>query len=319
MAKAMRARRLLDAQTIHSEEQRISPQYLSLSPVKTSALPEGHPNIQSPNTDGPRCPFASMMIESPKQRQTPLSTSAPPSAPKSVPTPPDTEQHDGVSKCPIRMLDERPPEEIAEYFESHKHEIPRSHEICVKRYQSNEQSIRLLDAKYGNLVNMIQGLGVKHQPLLPTKEAQEGHVEKPVSNPSVEAWAGNVSLDKEDQELDQDGGADREGHFERDLREIRVGESPSRPWGIPVPDVETRPASHAKQPPVPGHPYSPQVEGSSTNAKLPPNLQSSPSRGLCKSTPAQMIFNGPVFFGYSAEQAAALMSQFAGTSPANQT
>ena len=319
MARAMRARRLLDARTTHREDDPIRPQYLSLSPRKASSLPEGHPDILSQNTDGPRCPFASMMAETPKHRQTALSNAAAPPAPKSVPTPPETEQHDGMSKCPIRMLDERPPEEIAEYFESHKHEIPRSHEICVKRYQSNEQSIRLLDAKYGNLVNMIQGLGMKHQPLLPTKEGPEGHVEKPVSNPSVEAWAGNVSLDKEEQELGQDGEADRQGHFDRDLREIRVGESPSRPWGIPVPDVETKPASHAKQSPAPEQPDRPRERHEQAKAKLTANIQSSPFKGPSNGTSAQMVFNGPVFFGYSAEQAAVLMSQFAGNSPTNQT
>ncbi|MDI1490037.1 MAG: hypothetical protein OHK93_001236 [Ramalina farinacea] len=254
------------------------------------------------------------MNESPKQRQTALSNAAAPSPPKSVPTPPETEQHDGVSKCPIRMLDERPPEEIAEYFESHKHEIPRSHEICVKRYQSNEQSIRLLDAKYGNLVNMIQGLGMKHQPLLPTKEAQEDHVERPVSNPSVEAWAGNVPLDKEDQELEQGGEAEREGHFDRDLREVRVGESPSRPWGIPVPDLET---SHAKQPPA--QPDLPREQHQQAKAKLPAKPKSSPSKESISGTLAQMVFNGPVFFGYPAEQAAVLMSQLAGNKSADPT
>ena len=316
MAKAMRAHRLLNAQTTQCEDHPIRPSYLSLSPVK---LPEGHPNIQAQNPDGPRCPFASMMNESPKQRQTALSNAAAPSAPKSVPTPPETEQHDGVSKCPIRMLDERPPEEIAEYFETHKHEIPRSHEICVKRYQSNEESIRLLDAKYGNLVNMIQGLGMKHQPLLPTKEGQEGHVEKPVSNPSVEAWAGNVPLDKEEQELEQDGEAERQGHFDRDLREVRVGESPSRPWGIPVPDAETKPASHAKQPPAPEQPDLSRAQHHQAKASLPANIPGSPSKEPFNGTPAQMVFNGPVFFGYSAGQAAVLMSQFAGNNSANQT
>ena len=36
--------------------------------------------------------------------------------------------------CPIRFLDQHSPVEAATYFENHKHEIPRSHEICVKRY-----------------------------------------------------------------------------------------------------------------------------------------------------------------------------------------
>ena len=148
----------------------------------------------------------------------------------------------GASKCPIRFLDQHSPEEVAKYFENHKHEIPRSHEICVKRYQTNEESIRQLDAKYGNLVSMIQGLGVKHQPMLTTKEeedivgADDGSLEK------VQKWASACS-DKLDPSSMHDEALDsssetRTGHFDRDLKEIRVGESPSRPWGIHVPYTE---------------------------------------------------------------------------------
>jgi len=39
------------------------------------------------------------------------------------------------------------------------------------------------------------------------------------------------SVDEGPQEEPESG---RTGRFERSLREIRVGESPSRPWGIPV-------------------------------------------------------------------------------------
>ena len=46
-----------------------------------------------------------------------------------------------VSRCPIRYLDKHSPEEIAEYVERHKHEIPRSHAICVKRYQRDPQNM----------------------------------------------------------------------------------------------------------------------------------------------------------------------------------
>lgn len=180
--------------------------------------------------------------------------------PDSLPTPPHTQEHvehmqapgrdsegtissspsttGSVSKCPIRMLDERSPEEIAEYFEHHKHEIPRSHEICVKRFQSNTESIRKLDAKYGNLVNMIQGLGMKHQPLLPAKGDEENFSEVDgKSIKKVENWADNVKEHPEEVDLhsallanpsDTDA---REGHFDRPLKEVRVGESPSRPWG----------------------------------------------------------------------------------------
>ena len=54
-----------------------------------------------------------------------------------------------------------------QYFEKHKHELPRSHEVCINRFQSNAQSIEELDRKYGDLVSMIQGLGQKHQDYLP--------------------------------------------------------------------------------------------------------------------------------------------------------
>jgi hypothetical protein len=106
----------------------------------------------------------------------------------------------------------------------------------VKHYQRNKDDIRKLDAKYGNLVNMIQGLGQKHQPMLPTKEEAMGAERRP--NERVEDWANAVSADGvdilEDSSLVGDEG-DREGRFDRPLKEIRLGESPSRPWGISVP------------------------------------------------------------------------------------
>ena len=147
-----------------------------------------------------------------------------------------------ASKCPIRFLDQHSPEEVAKYFENHKHEIPRSHEICVKRYQTNEESIRQLDAKYGNLVSMIQGLGMKHQPMLSTAEEEDtvgvGHD----SLEKVQHWASACSdkldpVTMNDEALDSSSET-RTGHFDRDLKEIRVGESPSRPWGIHVPNAE---------------------------------------------------------------------------------
>lgn len=144
-----------------------------------------------------------------------------------------------AAKCPIRYLDQHSPEEVAAYFETHKHEIPRSHEVCVRRYQRNESDIRKLDAKYGSLVNMIQGLGQKHQPLLPSKEEEEDYVElEHVTNHIVENWAQAVSADGVGPDavepvIEED--SDRESRFDRTLKEIRVGESPSRPWGISVP------------------------------------------------------------------------------------
>ena len=147
-----------------------------------------------------------------------------------------------ASKCPIRFLDQHSPEEVAKYFENHKHEIPRSHEICVKRYQTNKESIRQLDAKYGNLVTMIQGLGVRHQPMLPTKEEEDIAVADGGSAEKVQKWASACShkLDPpamNDRALDSSSET-RTGHFDRALKEIRVGESPSRPWGIHVPYTE---------------------------------------------------------------------------------
>ena len=144
-----------------------------------------------------------------------------------------------ANKCPIRFLDQQSPEEVAAYFETHKHEIPRSHEICVKRYQMNSESIRQLDAKYGNLVSMIQGLGAKHQPYLPAKDDEEGVERGPSPAEHIEKWAEDVStkpeIPVENAGSDHAEDEERGGHFERSLREIRVGESPSRPWGISVP------------------------------------------------------------------------------------
>ena len=164
-----------------------------------------------------------------------------------------------AAKCPIRYLDQHSPEEVARYFETHKHEIPRSHEVCVKRYQRNEDDIRKLDAKYGNLVSMIQGLGQKHQPMLPAPEEEEESELERDSNERVENWANAVSADGVGHDEDEHVGDedDRESRFDRPLKEIRVGESPSRPWGISVPILappdEHRPVSPPPAPVSPEH------------------------------------------------------------------
>lgn len=175
----------------------------------------------------------------------------------------------GSAKCPIRYLDQHSPEEVAKYFETHKHEIPRSHEICVKRYQRNEDDIRKLDAKYGNIVSMIQGLGAKHQPMLPvsgqdddvaiTAEAERKTIDR------VEKWADGINSDGVDEnEAVVPVEDDRQSRFDRPMKEIRVGESPSRPWGISVPwnasedHTSPRPASP---------PPAPVVMSDETNAK----------------------------------------------------
>ncbi|KAG9248846.1 hypothetical protein BJ878DRAFT_411823 [Calycina marina] len=158
-----------------------------------------------------------------------------------------------IAKCPIRFLNRHSPEEVAQYFETHKHEIPRSHEVCVKRYQRNESDIRKLDAKYGNLVNMIQGLGAKHQPMLPSKD--EAEAGEDMSNERVENWAQAVSSEgiNDDAASEPAEDSDRETRFDRPLKEIRVGESPSRPWGISVPSTNP-PTEHDRAvspPPAP--------------------------------------------------------------------
>lgn len=158
----------------------------------------------------------------------------------------------GTSKCPIRYLDKHSPEEIAHYVKTHKHELPRSHAVCVERYQRSEEQIRKLDAKYGNIVTMIEGLGQLHKPMLPVSEdPPEDGVVNDASNQRVENWAQDVSAktneppagaELPDRIKDNDALSDeeaqepgRESHFDRPLKEIRVGESPTRPWGISVP------------------------------------------------------------------------------------
>lgn len=232
-----------------------------------------------------------------------------------------------AGKCPIRYLDQHSPEEVAQYFENHKHEIPRSHEICVKRYQKNTISIRELDSKYGNLVSMIQGLGVKHQQFLPS--GAEPSIGQGVSSSgAVEKWADHVSrpihveavvpavITEED---------DRDGRFQRPLREVRVGESPSRPWGISVPLAHEEPLSPEPAPvqptfvgtheeaaaPINDDDTKPKCPFDHKKAKLrdpPVTVEASGNTSTKPDSPQPpMIFNGPVFFGYTAEQAAVML------------
>ncbi|PYH91284.1 hypothetical protein BO71DRAFT_401510, partial [Aspergillus ellipticus CBS 707.79] len=159
-----------------------------------------------------------------------------------------------VSRCPIRYLDQHSPEEIADYVERHKHEIPRSHAICVQRYQRDSQTMRHLDAKYGSLINMIQGLSAKHRAFLPDP-SQSGTAPSSSSAERVEKWAQEVGLKSDlhppikEEEGEQEE-EERKGHFDRPLREIRVGESPSRPWGIPVPMTPLPPTTFAPHSPA---------------------------------------------------------------------
>ena len=281
-----------------------------------------------------------------------------------------------VSRCPIRYLDKHSAEEIAEYVERHKHEIPRSHAICVNRYQRDPQNMRHLDAKYGSLINMISGLSAKHQVFLPNRQANgdgDHQTSHSASTQRVEKWAEDVDPNNTGPPAEEDN---RQSHFDRPLREVRVGESPSRPWGIPVPIPEPPPDSAflsgsapvpVSSEPKPVDPVEKPAEASAKPAGRCPfghdapkpeptpkakpdpkpepepepsvNLESpwadwadrvrvnenkgdagdtsdqvkpdDPATNIdIKSLPAHITFNGPVFFGYSAEDTARLMQQF---------
>ncbi|KAL3465127.1 hypothetical protein BJX64DRAFT_68624 [Aspergillus heterothallicus] len=253
-----------------------------------------------------------------------------------------------ASRCPIRFLDQHSPEEIADYVERHKHEIPRSHAICVKRYSG---SSRQMDAKYGDLTNMIRGLSEKHQAFLPpgqharTASSSVGRVEK---------WAEEVDQNStpptEEDSLKKPIDEDRTGHFDRPMREVRVGESPSRPWGIHVP-VDPAPALESpaiQSPSVPniimdkpvaiaagsgsapktgrcpfGHgggvppPDHPAIDTDTVRKEERDTLgegdKSSEQRADAprKASTAAIVFNGPVFFGFSPEQTVTFMQQLA--------
>lgn len=155
------------------------------------------------------------------------------------------------AKCPIRYLDQHSPDEIAQYLKKHSHELPRSHEVCLRRNQKDEIQIRKLDAKYGN--NLIEDLSRLHTPMLPSAQPETQEAVDGASNQRVEDWAQDVSaidadgLDDDEEatkheDEDGDGDEERTSHFDRErpLKEVRVGESPSRPWGISVPVYDDR-------------------------------------------------------------------------------
>lgn len=222
---------------------------------------------------------------------------------------------ESASKCPIRFLDQHSPEEVAEYFKNHRHEIPRSHEICVKRYQKNEDQIRQLDHKYGSLVNMIQGLGQKHQPMLHTKD-EEHMSQARTSQDKVEAWNkgidhGHTRTKVEDGAGDNTSSVERHGHFERHLKEIRIGESPSRPWGISVPQGAHIPPSAASS-------HEEQAGVDISNEAEPPTPATAPDQGATRSpsksresrdSHPNMLFTGPVFIGYTPDQITDLLQR----------
>ncbi len=301
---------------------------------KQDALPEGHPVVNQDIIENSECPFAAMSHLG--EQETLKGESSMIQRPESLPTPPHTQEHftdvprevpndpqhspppsvaGSIYKCPIRMLDERSPEEIAQFFENHKHEIPRSHEICVRRYQSNSQTIRELDAKYGNLANIIKGLGMKHQPLLPTKDDDEDDdaAMDSKSMRKVESWAHNVDVVHKGTDMPNDttthlsGSDDRQGHFDRPLKEIRVGESPSRPWGLSVPaaNPHLNPGENASTPTPKGL----QIKADGAHFGDRARIATGHLTEESGDDKPRLLFTGPVFIGYGPEQAATLIKE----------
>jgi hypothetical protein len=295
-----------------------------------------------------------------------------------------------TARCPIRYLDNHSPEEVAQYFENHKHEIPRSHALCIKRYQTDSQTRRMLDEKYKDTVQMLKGLGRHHQPYLHAPSIPDaGQLPDPSAAARVEEWAEEVhakSLAGDEMHPDEtrevEGEDDRANQFDRSLRDVRVGESPSRPWGIhvPVPSSVPPEATAPVANGVPSQPWSEQEvesalhvppviehidnsrsnrppaddarcpfhkadqtwtggDSSATERRTTPKAGSPPKRGTASPSiadahedgistpnpftspprggsprPAQptLVFNGPVFFGYSPEATAALLERLGG-------
>ena len=247
------------------------------------------------------------------------------------------------ARCPIRYMDQHSPEEVAEFVEKHKKELPRSHTVCVQRYQRDSQSMRKLDAKYGGLISMIRGLGEKHQAFLPDRDEASHASSKSVEG--VGKWAEDVSSRTSLRQTTpvENGVEERESHFDRPLREIRVGESPSRPWGIHVPinyssvpspprtsaspsdnqkDKENHPMGEKEANLEPAiNPTGPRrcpfnhaaaaagQNGKATSSKSKDQAVNTTQTTNPNSNSPCLIFNGPVFFGYSAEQTVSFLKQ----------
>lgn len=319
--------------------------------------------LKAPTQGSLRCPFAA--AGSRKQQHSTTSTllshhepcvgdverngthslSHPPSDPIEAelhgaqPAPEAQSPSESAHKCPIRFLSHHSAEEVAQYFERHKHEIPRSHEVCVRRHQENEETIQQLDAKYKNLVSMIQDLGLKHQPLLPAKNENEAGEGDKHANHSVEEWAGEVSQAYQGSSVEEPFDTrGRQLHSDHPLKEVRLGESPSRPWGIPIPvndglSGNTTSHAHFQRDENPA----PAAAGEIDRSQLQPSrivehhsgagLGSGPPHKTRVSVPqsenhaelssgvarilqaprAQMTFTGPVFIGYQLDDAVTLL------------
>jgi hypothetical protein len=262
-----------------------------------------------------------------------------------------------VPLCPIRFLDQHSPEELAKYFENHKHELPRSHEVCIRRVQEDQGAIQQLDSKYTNMVNMVTELSKVHKPMLPDPDdiAVEDGDSTHDADEKVQNWAKDVSpaIGTHISTSAEYGTSDRESRFDRPLNDVRLGESPSRPWGIPVPEGNLNGNSgspksdHTASPqdPISGGPEITlekpkrcpfgQMMGENIlpphplNESRPPPMRepiTMPKEPEMHAEPfpattsgpgparPQMVFNGPVFIGYPVDQALAFLNQ-AGASP----
>ena len=161
---------------------------------------------------------------------------------------------------------------------------------------------------------MIKGLGMKHQPLLPSKEEDEE--DDPAldskSMRKVESWAQRVDAGNEGAEMPNDtktqllGFDDRQAHFDRPLKEIRVGESPSRPWGIPVPPATVPPLKLDKSASTPT-PRGSRTKAGGGNHGDKAGIATGHTADERDDDTPRMLFTGPVFIGYGPEQASAFI------------
>ncbi len=110
-----------------------------------------------------------------------------------------------------------------------------------------------------------------------------------MSNERVEIWAQEVSAtvpeDPEQAEASASGPASthpgRESHFDRPMNEVRVGESPSRPWGYSVPvdddgDLRDGEAHHRPESPPPAPVHMPSPAPSQRHDKPEPGARKCP-------------------------------------------
>ncbi|KAF7592819.1 hypothetical protein BBP40_012354 [Aspergillus hancockii] len=190
---------------------------------------------------------------------------------------------------------------------------------------------------------MIRGLSVKHQAFLPNR----GNSGAPTSSSSaerVEKWAEEVGLKsgiqpsiKEEDEGESE--RDRKGHFDRPLREVRVvtvalGDESKKPSGIATVDISsTVPDRDSIQKPLGTAPKTgrcPFGHGAPPAANPAPDAETirdhdrkeepihSAEQDLGEkpdahpgpnTSRASVVFNGPVFFGFSPEQTASFLQQ----------